>query len=220
MRKDSNRYDVVFFDFDGTISESKEGITKSTQVALRSFGIEVTDLNTLEPFVGPPLEDSFKKYYRFDDAQTKKAVSVFRSYYIKHGIFEQKIYVGIDDLIKSLYKNIVTCAIATCKPTHLTKIALERYGIIDYLDPIVGSKLDGSRKSKRDVLSHAISKFDGVAKSKMLMVGDRSFDLMAANDLGIDCIGVLYGYGDYEELIASKPTYLVKSVAELTQILL
>ncbi len=213
------KYEVAFFDFDGTISASYEGITKSARYSLNSFGIKVDDLSELECFVGPPLEDTFSSEYGFDENQTKLAVEKFREYYIEHGILQQNIYKGIFELITGLKSYGITPAIATCKPTHLTKIALKRYGIIDFLNPIVGSRLDGTRKSKFDVLKEVISRVDGVEKSKMVMIGDRAGDLMAASDLGIDSIGVLYGYGSETELSACKPTHLVDSVSKLGGIL-
>ncbi len=211
-------YKAILFDLDGTLSDSKLGITKSIQFALKKFDIEAT-LETLEKFVGPPLHESFKLYYGFDSDKVTEAVSYFRSYFAEFGIYENKPYEGVLSLVQNLYKRGVPLYVATSKPTVYAQKILEKDQLAPYFKAIVGSELDGRRSQKREVIAHLIES-ESLKSEELLMVGDRKHDLLGATDNHVDAVGILYGYGHYEELAACNPVKIVATVSELEAFLL
>ena len=213
-------YKYILFDLDGTITDPKLGITKSVQFALKHFHINVTNLDSLKPFIGPPLKDSFVKYYNFDELNAGEAVEKYREYFKDIGIFENILYDGMENLLHRLVKNDKTLIVATSKPTIFAKRILEYFNISDYFIFISGSELNGTRFKKSEVIYHALTQNNISSFKDVIMVGDREHDIIGANEVGIDSIGVLYGYGDYGELKNAKATYFAHDINELSQILI
>ncbi|CZR99037.1 MULTISPECIES: HAD family hydrolase [unclassified Clostridioides] len=212
-------YEIVLFDLDGTLTDPKEGITKSIQYSLDSFGIK-EDLDNLEQFIGPPLHDTFKEYYKFDDEKAKRAVEKYREYFSDKGIFENKIYKNIKEILEMLYTNDKILLLATSKPTVFAETILKYFDIDRYFKYIVGSNLDGTRVNKNEVIQYVLDLCNVKDKDKVIMVGDRKYDIIGAKKIGVDSIGVLYGYGSFEEISESEPTYIVESVDSIKDILL
>lgn len=217
-------YQYVLFDLDGTLTDPKEGITKSVQYALKSFDIDEPDLDKLEPFIGPPLRDSFREFYGIDGADTEKAVAVFRERFETIGIKENKIYPGIAQLLHSLKDRGVMLAIASSKPQEFVHIVLKNFEIEDCFSVIVGCEKDGTRDTKIEVLTEALSQLKKKAgrrfkESRTLMVGDRKFDVEAAGQMGIASAAVTYGYAPEGELAMCGPDYMADSVEELEEII-
>lgn len=213
-------YSIILFDLDGTITDPKEGITKSVQYALRQLGIIEEDLNKFLPFIGPPLEDSFEKYYRFDKKTSYLAVKYYRKRYEKIGMYEMTMYPGIKELIKKLHQKGKTLYIATSKPTFFSKKIITHIGLADYFADVVGATLDFTHSKKVDIIKDIMDKHKEEPKHAFVMVGDRKHDILAANEHTIDSIGVTYGYGSHEEIEKSNPTNIADSVKELSQLLL
>ncbi|WP_343749114.1 HAD family hydrolase [Metaclostridioides mangenotii] len=214
----NTNFDIVLFDLDGTLTDPKEGITKSIQYSLKSFGIE-EDRENLVKFIGPPLYDTFKSDYGFDDEKVIKAVEKFREYFKEKGLYENKIYPGIEALIRELHVNGKKIVLATSKPTVFAEKILHNFSIYKYFDNIVGSNLDGTRSDKEEVIRFAIKDYLEFDKTSIVMVGDRKYDIIGANKIGINSIGVLYGYGALDEIKDSKPNYVAESVDKLINIL-
>lgn len=211
----------ILFDLDGTLTEPKEGITKSVQYALDSIGIHEPDLNNLIKFIGPPLEVSFKEYYGLNDADTKEAVKRYRERYKDVGIFENSIYDGVTDMLDALKKQGAGLALATSKPDIFAERIVDEYGMRPYLDAVAGGKINGSCV-KADVIREAFEKL-GIGeddKKNVIMVGDREHDIIGANECGIESVGVYFGYAAPGELEAAGATYIVSSMGELKQLLL
>lgn len=215
-------YHTLLFDLDGTIINSKEGITKSAQYALSFFDIHESDLDKLEVFIGPPLGQSFQEYYHLSDKQTKKAVTLFRERYASIGVYENEVYDGIEDLLTSLKETGKKIALATSKPENFAIAILEKYKLSSYFDLIVGSKLDGSRDSKKEVIEevfHRLS-YSETDRKECIMIGDRKHDILGAAACNIDSIGVRYGFSTGQELEETNATFVLESVQELKQFLL
>lgn len=209
----------VFFDLDGTITDSGLGITKSVQYALRAFGIEETNLKKLEPFIGPPLKDSFMEFYHMDEEQANKAVKAYREYYEVTGLFENEVYDGIPNVLKQLKKAGKEMVLATSKPEVFAKKILEHFQLDSYFSIIAGADLEGNRVEKLDVMKYAIGLANSEDYTQIVMIGDRKYDIEASNQLGIETIGVLFGFGSREELERAGATYLVETPAEIQKIL-
>ena len=211
--------EFIFFDLDGTLTDPKTGITKSVQYSLKSFGIDINDPDELVAFIGPPLRDSYKKYYAFSDADSEKAVEKYREYFSEKGIFENAIYDGIADLLKLQAASGKTLTVATSKPTVYAEKILKHFNIEAYFRFVAGSELDGRRSKKDLVIQYALDNLNISDKNKVIMVGDREHDILGAKELGIDSIGVLYGYGDYKELSEAGAAYIAADVNELSELL-
>ena len=211
--------EFLFFDLDGTLTDPKIGITKSVQHSLRAFGIHVDNPDDLVAFIGPPLRDSYKKFYSFSDDDAEKAVEKYREYFSEQGIFENAIYPGIEALLKSQAASGRKLAVATSKPTVYAEKILKHFDIDSYFTFVAGSELDGRRSSKDLVIQYALDNLSISDVGRVIMVGDREHDILGAKALGMDGIGVLYGYGDYDELSHAGADYIVAGVNELSALL-
>lgn len=212
-------YDIVLFDLDGTLTDSKIGITKSVQYALKKYNIIEDDLDRLEKFIGPPLADSFKEYYNFEERQAKQAVAYYREYFTDRGIFENIVYPGIPELLKKLCQNEKRLIVATSKPTIFAERILEHFNLKKYFSFVIGSNLDGTRVAKSEIIETVLDKLPTIKKYSVVMIGDRIHDIKGAEQNNIASIAVSYGYGSDEELKEAKPTYLVDNIDEIENIL-
>lgn len=208
----------ILFDLDGTLTDPFLGITRSVAYSLKSFGIEVDDLETLKPFIGPPLDVSFREYYHMDEAQSWKAVEKYREYFSKKGLFENKVYEGMEDFLQSLLNMDMKLYVCTSKPEVFAKEILDHFSLTPYFASIYGATLDGSLKNKGDVIAHCI-KQEQLNIQDCMMVGDRQHDIVGAHQNQIPCIGVLYGYGSLEEFQEYHCDYIAKDLIELKKII-
>lgn len=208
----------VLFDLDGTLTDPFLGITRSVAYSLKSFGIEVDDLETLKPFIGPPLDVSFREYYHMDEAQSWEAVEKYREYFSKKGLFENKVYEGMEDFLQSLLNMDMKLYVCTSKPEVFAKEILDHFSLTPYFTGIYGATLDGSLKNKGDVIAHCI-KQEQFNIQDCMMVGDRQHDIVGAHQNQIPCIGVLYGYGSLEEFQEYHCDYIAKDLIELKKII-
>ena len=213
-------YQYILFDLDGTLTDPKLGITKSVAYALKSYGIQVDDLDSLLKFIGPPLQESFVKYYGFSEEQGAEAVEKYREYFKPYGIYENKVYDGVENMLAELVKCGKKVILATSKPTVFANVILEYFHLDKYFTCAVGSELDGSRVKKGEVITEALRQAGVTDKSLAVMIGDREHDILGAKENGIDSIGVLYGYGDRAEHEAAGAGMIVESVEELLQYLI
>lgn len=209
----------ILFDLDGTVTDPMIGITKSVRYALNKFGIEVEDLNTLCKFIGPPLKDSFMNFYNFTEEDALKAISYYREYFSTNGLYENTVYENFEDMLIALKNDGKSLIIATSKPTVFAEKILEHFNLKKYFDFISGSNLDNTRTKKADVISYALEQQMINNMSEIIMIGDREHDIIGAKALNIESIGVLHGYGSYEELSSSGADYIVKDVSELKSLL-
>lgn len=207
----------ILFDLDGTLTDPGMGITNSVMYALKKFGITETDREKLYRFIGPPLSESFEKFYGFSTLAAMLAVDYYREYYAEQGIFENKLYEGIDSLLEQLYKQGNQIVLATSKPEIFAKKILKHFQIDQYFHFVSGSFLDGKRTDKAEVISHALKECNA---PKALMVGDRKHDVIGARKCGLDCVGVLFGYGSRAELEEAGAKWLVNDVNELKSFLI
>ncbi|MBT2724501.1 HAD family hydrolase [Bacillus sp. ISL-46] len=215
-----DKYKIILFDLDGTLSDPKVGITKSVQYALQKMDIIEPDIDKLECFIGPPLQVSFAEYYDFDDENTQRAIDYYRERFKDKGMFENKLYSDIPLLLKSLKEQQYTLVVATSKPTVFSEQILKYFNIDQYFELVVGSNLDGTRTSKTEIIQYIIDKYNEHMLDDFIMIGDRKHDIIGANNTGIDSIGVTYGYGSFKELSDSNPTHIVNSVDEIKDILI
>lgn len=213
-------YTNILFDLDGTLTDPKLGITKSVQYALKKLNIEISDLNALEPFIGPPLGVSFKEIYHFNEEKVIVAIEYYREYFSINGLFENEVYEGIRELLETLLSHSdIRLFVATSKPTTFANRILEHFNLLENFEYVCGSELDGTRSDKTEIITYIIDKFN-LDKEQTIMIGDRKHDIIGANNNKIHSIGVGFGYGDEEELLNISPTYIVNTVTELADLLM
>lgn len=209
----------ILFDLDGTLTDPAEGITNSVAYALERYGIEVKDKSELNCFIGPPLTESFEKFFNFTADDAKDAVEVYREYFSVKGIFENEVYDGIPEMLARLKAEGKTVVMATSKPEVFAKKIAEHFGFLKYFDYIAGSTLDGSRVAKHDVIEYALKSLDITERDECVMIGDRLHDINGAKLSGMKSIGVLYGYGSREELEATGADMICETVEELCKVI-
>lgn len=190
----------ILFDLDGTLTDSREGIVNSIVHALDHYGIQVEDRDSLRPFLGPPLAESFQRYFDFSAEQALEAVGYYREYFAVKGLFENRVYEGVEELVKNLQNRGYKLFLATSKPEVFAKQIMDHFGLSSYFTFIGGATLDESRLKKADVIRYVLEENQITDMSEVIMVGDRNQDVWGAKQNGIDVIGVLYGYGSLEEL--------------------
>lgn len=205
----------ILFDLDGTLTDSKIGITKAVQYSLKHFGIKVDNLDSLTSFIGPPLKESFSMFYGFDDEKSDLAINKYREYFSEKGVFENILYKGVDNMLQTLNNDGKKIILATSKPLVYAEKILKHFNIHKYFHFLSGSELDGRRSDKSEVISYAIENCKISNLDDVVMIGDRKHDIIGAKKIGIDSIGVLYGFGSKEELSKAGSTYLVHDLDEL-----
>ncbi len=208
-------YDILLFDLDGTLTDPAEGITNSVMHALRKWGIEVSDRRELYCFIGPPLVDSFMKYYGFSREDAERSVEYYREYFRDRGLFENTVYPDTAETLGALKKMGKKLVVATSKPEVFAKRILEHFELDGFFDLIVGATLDSSRVKKGDVIAYALEAFGISDRSRCLMIGDREHDILGAKDNEIASVGVLCGYGDRAELSAAGADFIVENLGDI-----
>lgn len=196
-------YQYILFDLDGTLTDPREGITKSVQYALRHMGIEEPDLAKLEPFIGPPLLESFTEYYDFSMEQAREAVEYYREYFSETGVFQNRLFKGVPELLSSLKAHGKVIATASSKPEPFVRLILEHFQVDSYFDYICGGSMDESRINKEDVIEELLRNRMQLPESewnRILMVGDRRHDVEGAAKFGIPCLGLSMGFAAEGEL--------------------
>lgn len=214
------RYDWVFFDLDGTLSDPGIGITDSVMYALNRFGIQVPDRSALYKFIGPPLVDSFEEFYGFSRDQAMEATRYYREFFADKGIFENELFPDIPPLLERLRTAGLRLAIATSKPERFAVRIAEHFGIAGYFDFIGGAAMDETRNKKEQVIEYCIASLGVTDRSRVIMVGDRKHDIEGARACGMDCIAVTFGYGSREEFNEHGAAYIAESAQEVGDIIL
>lgn len=209
---------AVLFDLDGTLIDSSEGVTKSTQYALRYYGIEEPDLDKLRVFIGPPLYRSFMKYYGFSPEQARKAVEIYRERYHVKGIYECSLYPGVKECILALKEQGYLISLASSKPEIFCRRILEHFEILDFFDEVVGATIDGRIENKEDVLQEVFCRWKEIPKEEMVLVGDTMFDIAGANNAGIASIAVSFGFGNVKEMMDAGAKALCDSMADIPEV--
>ena len=209
----------LFFDLDGTLTDSMPGIVHAVQYALRHFGIEPPADEALRCFVGPPMRESFMEFYGMSAAEAERAVAVSREYFIPKGMSENELYEGTAELLAATGAAGYTHIIATSKPQPFAERIIAHFGLTDRFRLICGSLLDGSRTTKSQVISHALRTL-GITPDEAIMIGDRRYDIEGAAEFGMESIAAGWGYAAPGELEAARPTHFVRDVAALRRLLL
>ena len=211
---------TLLFDLDGTLTDPAAGIMKSVKYALSHYDITIEDLDSLKVFIGPPLQDSFVKYFGLSKKDADDAIWKYREYYGDKGIYECTLYPSIEKLLEGLSAQGKMLLLATSKPTVYAVKVLENFGILGRFAFVGGSELDGTRTQKDEVIAHVLSSMGITPGDRLLMLGDRSYDILGAHKNGMQALGLCYGYGSREELVQAGADYIADTVAQACALLL
>lgn len=203
----------VFFDFDGTLFDTAEGVTKSVQYALQRLGIEA-ELNELMCFCGPPLSEMFMQKYGMTPEEAENAIAIYRERYRPIGWLECKPFAGMHELIGKLKQQGITTVVTTSKPTVFTNQILEHFGMQDDFDLVCGCEFDGTRGQKWEVIAYALETL-GITPDEAVLIGDRKYDVIGAAKCGVGCIGVRFGYAEPGELEEHGAIYVAEDTDDL-----
>ncbi len=208
---------TVLFDFDGTIFDTVEGITKSIQYALRKHGRE-EPLERLRCFAGPPLVDKFMEVYGVDQAEAEALVTDFRERYVPVGVYESRPFPGIRSLLEGLAAAGLRLGVATSKPQNMAELLLERSGLKDCFSVIVGSRPGLNNEKKWQIVEQAMGRC-GSSPAETVLIGDTKYDAEGAALCGIPCVGVAWGYAEPGELEAAGAAAVVRDTLKLEKLL-
>ncbi len=211
-------YESAFFDFDGTVAESGEGIIKAVRYMFSRMEVEIPSEEQMFKFIGPPVKYLLSNVYGMDTQQIDEAYAYFREYYQSRGVHESRLYRGIIDALKAVRQTGTKLYVATCKGESMARKMLEDFEIIDLFDGVFGAWHDKGVYDKTHVLQYAVERLEG-QMGHAVMIGDRAHDVDGGKAVGMDTAAVLYGYGCYDELAGSGCDFLLDSVADLITLL-
>jgi len=212
------KFENVLFDLDGTLTDPKEGIIHSILFALKKLGIRENNIAELDTFIGPPLRESFAKRYNLTDQLADKAMLYYREYFSAKGLFENKVYPGVPEMLQSLSSQNFRLFVATSKPTVYAVEIMQHFKLSGYFVEITGSNLDNTRTDKAEIIRHILVTYNLQAHDTV-MIGDRKHDVIGAKSNHITSIGVTYGYGSQEELFECKPDFIVNNCTQIELLL-
>ena len=214
-------YQYLLFDLDGTLTNPKEGITKSVQYALHHFGIDVDDPDTLTSYIGPPLIPSFVEFHGLTQEQALEALQVYRQRFASVGLFENEVLEGVPEMLCALKQKGRFLAVASSKPEAYVIRILEHFDLLQYFDEVVGASMDEKRSVKKDVIEEALHRMGKAPGDRnVLMIGDRMHDIEGARLCGLDSLGVYTGFAADGELEAAGATYVFHSIRSMADFLL
>ncbi|MCR5303564.1 MAG: HAD hydrolase-like protein [Lachnospiraceae bacterium] len=214
-------YNYIFFDLDGTITQSDAGIINSVIYALGRMGIDEEDRESVRRFIGPPLVQAFMDFYGMSEKDAEKATAHYREHYNEGEMYNAPLYDGILDVIRELNFRGKKLFVVTSKPPFFSDRIVEHFGLTGYFEGVIGPDLHNKDTSKAELVRLAILEADGrdmsrtVDPAECLMIGDRFYDIEGANENGVDSIGVTYGYGTLDELKEAGATYIAGTPAEI-----
>ena len=209
----------VLFDLDGTLTDSQEGILNSIEYMLKHFGIQTPNRDMLRPWLGPPLTDSLIKYCGFDMEHALEGVAKYREYFDRQGIFENRVYPGMEEFLDRMKGEGYLLMTATSKPETAARRVLDHFDLTKYFSFIGGATMDDSRVKKGEVIRYVLESNHLKERSEVMMVGDRMHDIAGAKENGLESVGVLYGYGGRKELQDAGADYLAESVEDIARFL-
>lgn len=224
-------YDIILIDLDGTLTDSRPGVFAAVRYALDRMDLPIPSDTVLNEFIGPPLLDSFEKHCGLTGEDGQRALKEYRVYYTSGGEFENSVYDGVEDMLKALQtagKKLVVC---TSKPEEMAVRIMEHFGLAPYFAYICGASMDETRNDKPAVIRYALERcgipvqdetgdYGPEDLDRVVLIGDRMYDAEGAAEIGIDCIGVLYGYGSRDELEEAGATHIAQTPADVAGIIM
>lgn len=214
------KYDHIIFDLDGTVTDSEKGILQSLRYSFMKMEVNIPSDETLRSYIGLTLEEIYIEELGTEETSViRRAIDFYRENFAEEGLYRNRLYHGIDSVIKDIHKSGASLYIASIKPALYSTDILYNFKLKDYFRFIVGSNLDGSNSTKEKLISIVLDKHPDIETRRCIMFGDRKKDIEGAKFNGIKSAGVVYGYGAYEEIVSAEPDYIVKEPAGIMDVL-
>lgn len=213
-----DKFTTLLFDLDGTLTDSQEGLVNCMKYAMDKMGYDMPD--DAQKFLGPPLYQSFAEFLGMNENEVNEAVKIFRERYSTIGLFENRVYDGIPEMLKKLKDSGMRLMVATSKPQAYAVRILERFELLPCFEIVGGAGLDGTRNYKHEVIEYVLAQADITDRNSVLMIGDRKQDVLGAHKTSLKCMGILWGYGSYEELHNAGADFIARTPKEAADMLL
>ena len=216
----NSAYKHIIFDLDGTLSDSREGIFNAYFYAFEKLNLPRPDSQVLMTLIGPPLQQGFAESFGLHGKENETAVKVFREYYSSKGLYENILYTGMKSLLERLSLAGALLYVATSKYSVYAQKVLQYFDIAGFFTDVSGADYSGYHASKTDLIAGLLRRNNISDPLEVVVIGDTRYDIDAAAELGIDSIGVTYGFTPADDISACNPDYLAASVNDLERILL
>lgn len=210
-------YEYILFDLDGTLIDSKPGIVECIRYALDHEGVPYTN-EILDKMIGPPFRVSMHDFLGQDEESIEKLISLYRGEYEKYGWKHCEVFSGVKEMLHELKVAGKRLAVATSKPIKFTNMIVKGFDLEKYFDVVGGASSDASKEAKCDVINDVLCRLAVNDKSKVLMVGDRMYDIDGAHICGVDVCAVLYGYGNRKEFEEHRAEHIVKTPSDVVNL--
>lgn len=210
----------LLFDLDGTLTDPGEGITNCVRYALKKIGVHPASREELYPYIGPPLTASFQEIHHLSAQQAEQALVYYRERFSTLGMFENVPYDGIVPFLQKRQAEGYHLMVATSKPEEFTVQILEHFDLARYFEFVGGNTLQESRPTKEAVIQYIMQQYPSINGDNTLMIGDRKYDILGAHSCGLRGIGVLYGYGDVEEMTQCGADAIAADITQLEDLIL
>ena len=214
----TDNFDTLLFDLDGTLTDSTEGIVRCLEYALERMGFDIPE--DKNKFLGPPLYRSFAEFCGMNEEQVNEAVRIFRERYSTVGLFENRVYEGVPEMLKRLRDGGKRIMVATSKPEVYAVRIFDRFGLSQFFEIVGGANINGTRNDKDEVIEYVLEKAGISDRSSVLMIGDRRQDVIGAHKTGLKCMGILWGFGSIEELTEAGADFIAETPVKAADMLL
>ena len=214
----TDNFDTLLFDLDGTLTDSTEGIVRCLEYALERMGFDIPE--DKNKFLGPPLYCSFAEFCGMNEEQVNEAVRIFRERYSTVGLFENRVYEGVPEMLKRLRDGGKRIMVATSKPEVYAVRIFDRFGLSQFFEIVGGANINGTRNDKDEVIEYVLEKAGISDRSSVLMIGDRRQDVIGAHKTGLKCMGILWGFGSIEELTEAGADFIAETPEKAADMLL
>ena len=214
----TDNFDTLLFDLDGTLTDSTEGIVRCLEYALERMGFDIPE--DTNKFLGPPLYRSFAEFCGMNEEQVNEAVRIFRERYSTVGLFENRVYEGVPEMLKRLRDGGKRIMIATSKPEVYAVRIFDRFGLSQFFEIVGGANINGTRNDKDEVIEYVLGQAGITDRSRVLMIGDRKQDVDGAHKTGLKCMGILWGFGSIEELTEAGADFIAETPEKAADMLL
>lgn len=214
----TDNFDTLLFDLDGTLTDSTEGIVRCLEYALERMGYDIPE--DTNKFLGPPLYRSFAEFCGMNEEQVNEAVRIFRERYSTVGLFENRVYDGVPEMLKRLRDGGKRIMVATSKPEVYAVRIFDRFGLSQFFEIVGGANINGTRNDKDEVIEYVLEKAGISDRSSVLMIGDRRQDVVGAHKTGLKCMGILWGFGSIEELTEAGADFIAETPEKAADMLL
>jgi len=214
----TDNFDTLLFDLDGTLTDSTEGIVRCLEYALERMGFDIPE--DTNKFLGPPLYRSFAEFCGMNEEQVNEAVRIFRERYSTVGLFENRVYDGVPEMLKRLRDGGKRIMVATSKPEVYAVRIFDRFGLSQFFEIVGGANINGTRNDKDEVIEYVLEKAGISDRSSVLMIGDRRQDVIGAHKTGLKCMGILWGFGSIEELTEAGADFIAETPEKAADMLL